>query len=115
MMSGGETVPRVSICVPVFNTEEYLDEAFRCIFSQTFQDFEVVVSDNSSTDSSMEIIKRYNDPRIRIFTNDRNYGLAYNFKKVLTYARGEFITFLFADDAMRADSIEKGLKILTDP
>jgi glycosyltransferase involved in cell wall biosynthesis len=113
-MSEAEKRPLVSICVPIFNMEGYVDEAFRCIFSQTVQDFEVVVSDNCSTDRSIEIIKAYNDPRIRIFHNDQNYGLLYNFKKVLTYARGEYITYLFADDGIRSDSIEQGLKIMQD-
>ncbi|MFO0434354.1 MAG: glycosyltransferase, partial [Sphingobacteriaceae bacterium] len=67
------------------------------------------------TDRTVEMIKRYNDPRIKIFSNDTNIGLLANFKKVFTYATGKYMSFLGADDGMEPTCIEKAVNILEAP
>lgn len=106
--------PLVSICIPVYNGEEYIDETIQDCLNQTYQNFEIIFSDNCSTDRTVEFIKRYNDPRIKIFSNDTNIGLLANFKKVFTYATGKYMSFLGADDGMDSTCIEKAVKILED-
>ena len=103
--------PLVSICIPIYNTEKYVAETLKSVLGQTYKNIEVIFSDNCSTDRSIEIIKSFNDPRIKIFKNETNLGLEYNCKKVLTLATGEYIKFLGADDGMELDAIEEAIKI----
>jgi glycosyltransferase involved in cell wall biosynthesis len=92
--------PRVSICVPVFNSSRYLAEAFDSILEQTFSDFEVIAIDDRSTDDSPDIIRLYasRDRRIRCSINEQNVGMVKNWNKCLFSAQGEYIKYLFGDD-----------------
>ena len=67
--------------------------------SQTFQDFEIIIADNCSTDNSIEIIESFNDDRIRLIKNEYNIGFAPN-QKVTQHAKGEYINLLSSDDMM---------------
>lgn len=107
--------PLVSICIPVYNGEKFIDETIQCCLNQTHRNIEVIISDNCSTDSTLDRIRSYNDPRIKIFSNAKNEGLAANFKKVFTYATGKYMTFLGADDGMELDAMEKAVKIMEAP
>jgi glycosyltransferase involved in cell wall biosynthesis len=109
------TQPLVSICIPIYNAESYVDEIVHTCLRQTYQNLEVIFSDNCSTDATIKRIESYSDPRIRLFRNESNEGLVSNFKKVFTYASGKYMSFLAADDGMRADCIEKCVAILEDP
>lgn len=94
-------VPRVSIGVPVFNGEKnYLQHTLDSLLSQTFKDFEVVISDNASTDRTEEICKGYasRDSRIRYYRNDINRGASWDHNRVFELARGEFFKWNSADD-----------------
>ena len=77
--------PRVSIGLPVFNAERYLAEALDSFLNQTFTDFELIISDNASTDQTQTICRDYmaRDQRIRYFRNEKNQGSIYNHNRVL--------------------------------
>lgn len=107
--------PLVSICIPVYNGEKFIDETVKDCLNQTYKNIEIIFSDNCSTDHTVEMIKRYNDPRIKIFSNETNIGLLANFKKVFTYATGKYMSFLGADDGMEPTCIEKAINILEAP
>ena len=107
--------PLVSICIPVYNGEKFIDETVKDCLNQTYKNIEIIFSDNCSTDRTVEMIKRYNDPRIKIFSNDTNIGLLANFKKVFTYATGKYMSFLGADDGMEPTCIEKAVNVLEAP
>jgi glycosyltransferase involved in cell wall biosynthesis len=109
------SLPLVSICIPVYNGSKFIDETIRCCIEQTYPNLEIIFSDNCSTDDTLERIRNYTDPRIRIFQNESNLGLAANYRKVLTYATGKYMTFLGADDGMDKDSVEKQVKLLELP
>ncbi len=104
--------PLVSICIPCFNVESYIKYTINDCLNQTYKNIEVIISDNCSTDRTLHIIRGYNDSRIKIYSNSKNEGLLYNFKKVFTYASGKYMTFLGADDGMDLTTIEKSVKIL---
>jgi glycosyltransferase involved in cell wall biosynthesis len=93
---------RVSVLVPVYNAERYLSECLESILSQDFSDFEVIISDDSSTDSSPRIIQSFaaRDSRIRWSKNPRNLGEAGNSNVCLKEARGKYIKFVHADDKL---------------
>ena len=85
------SAPRVSIGLPVYNGERYLAQSIECLLGQSFTDFELIVSDNASTDSTPAIVRRYaeKDSRVRWFRSETNRGLAWNFNRVVELARGE--------------------------
>ncbi|SMX24228.1 glycosyltransferase family 2 protein [Boseongicola aestuarii] len=72
--------PKVSLCMPVFNGANFIDEALASICEQTYADFELIVTDNASSDDTADIVRRWaeQDPRIRYIRNDRNIGAAQN-------------------------------------
>ena len=106
--------PLVSICIPIYNTEKFVHETLDCVLQQTYTNLEIIFSDNCSTDKTVEIIKSYNDSRIKLYQNSENIGLVNNFIKVLSYASGKYMMFLGADDGMDYTAIEKGVAILED-
>ena len=92
--------PRVTVFIPVYNRERYLVETLDSVLAQSFTDFEVVLVDDGSVDRSIEIIEAYQDPRIRLFRNEKNLGIPRTRNRGLEEARGEFIALLDSDDIM---------------
>ncbi|HXF41557.1 MAG TPA: glycosyltransferase [Blastocatellia bacterium] len=90
--------PKVSVCIPTYNTARYLADAIDSVLAQEFTDFELVICDNASTDETPEICRRYTDSRIRYVRFAELTNQAGNFNRCLNEARGEFITLLHADD-----------------
>jgi glycosyltransferase involved in cell wall biosynthesis len=91
-------MPRVSICIPTYNTARYLPQAIESILAQDFTDYELVVCDNASTDETPAIVRRYNDSRIRYLRSEELTNQAGNFNRCLDAARGELVTLLHSDD-----------------
>ncbi len=93
-------IPRLSIGLPVYNGEKYLIETFDAILGQTYKDFELIISDNASTDGTADICRRYerDDSRIRYIRQPHNIGAAPNHNFVFQQSRGEFFKWLGADD-----------------
>lgn len=92
------SAPKVTVLMTVCNAEKYLRQAIESVLNQTFTDFELLITDDASTDSSPEIIRSYQDPRIRVIRNSTNRGVAYSRKEALELARGEYVAVLDADD-----------------
>lgn len=90
----------VSICITAFNRERYIDDAVESALRQTYQPLEIVVVDDASTDSTVERVRSYDDPRIRLFVNKTNLGQSANRNLALALARGELIKFLDSDDML---------------
>ncbi len=94
------TSPKVSVCIDSFNYGRFLPEAIESVLGQSFQDFEVIISDDCSTDDSFAIAQRYaeRDDRIRAMQNAHNLGMVKNRNAGLALARGEYVKTLHADD-----------------
>lgn len=92
-------MPKISIIIPVYNAEEYLEECLLTISQQTFNDFEILAINDGSTDNSLEILKQYqeNEPRLKIFSQV-NKGVSAARNLGVEYAKGECIAFVDADD-----------------
>lgn len=106
-----ESMPLVSLCIPIYNTEKFIHETMDCLVNQTYKNIEIIFSDNCCTDKTMDIIRSYNDPRVKIYQNDKNYGHLYNFRKVLTYATGKYMKLLGSDDGMELNAVEEAVKL----
>jgi glycosyltransferase involved in cell wall biosynthesis len=107
--------PKVSICIPIYNAEKFIHETIASVLAQTYQDFEIVITDNCSTDGSAAIIQSFNDPRIRYMKNDSNIGAEGNWNKVLTLANGSYVKLLCADDVIYPTCLEEQVAVLDNP
>lgn len=98
----------ISIIMPVYNTEMYLETAILSVLMQTNGDFELICIDDCSTDSSLDILKRFStlDSRIKLLKNDVNRGLSYNRNRALEVAKGDYIFFLDSDDWISLNTLE---------
>ncbi len=92
----------ISVIIPLYNKEDYISTSIKSIFKQSYNDYEIIVVNDGSTDKSVDIAKAFNDERIRIF-NKKNAGVAAARNKGIEEAKGEFITFLDADDEWNED------------
>jgi len=111
-------MPRVSIGLPVYNGEQFLDEALRSLLAQTYKDIEIVISDNGSTDRTQEICQRYvaQDSRIRYHREQQNQGASWNYNRVVELSTGEFFKWAAHDDLITPDYLEKCIAVLdADP
>ncbi|HQE79390.1 MAG TPA: glycosyltransferase [Syntrophorhabdaceae bacterium] len=92
------STPKISIGMPVYNGEKYIRKALDSLLRQTFTDFELIISDNASTDRTREICLEYakKDNRIRYYRNQENIGAAKNFNRLIELSSGEF--FMWAGD-----------------
>ena len=106
--------PCVSICLPVYNGEDYISEAIDSIRAQTFDDYEVIISDNASTDGTPKICRAFamEDPRVKFYRADINQGLAWNMNRALSLANGRYVMWICHDDRMQPDYIERCVEIL---
>ena len=106
--------PKVSLVMKVYNGEKYLREAMESILSQTFTDFEFLIIDDGSKDSSAEIVRSYQDKRIRFLQNEKNMGLCATQNRVIEEARGEYIAVMDCDDISYPTRFEKQVKYLDE-
>ncbi|MBR1908272.1 glycosyltransferase [bacterium] len=101
---------KVSVIITSYNYEQYIKDVIKSVLNQTFTDFELIIIDDCSSDNSAEIIKSFNDDRIKFIQNDKNYGLKYSVKKAVETAQGEWIAFLESDDLWVSNNLETRLK-----
>jgi len=106
--------PRVSIGVPVYNGARFLASTLDSLLRQTYQDFELIISDNASTDATADICKEYlaRDPRVRYERNPENRGAAWNINRVAELATGEYFKWAMADDLCEPELVERCVEIL---
>lgn len=100
-------MPVVSVLMPVFNAEKYVEEAINSILDQTLKDFELIVLNDASTDASKNIILSIQDTRIRYIENETNQGLAYSRNRLLGEANSKYIAWLDADDVAYPTRLEE--------
>ncbi|MGI9328390.1 MAG: glycosyltransferase family 2 protein [Pseudomonadales bacterium] len=110
--------PKVSIGVPIFNGANYLQEALDSLLAQTYEDFEILICDNASTDSTGDICKKYvaQDHRISYHRNEQNIGPDLNFTRIVDLARGEYFKWAAHDDLLEPTFLQKCVAALdADP
>jgi glycosyltransferase involved in cell wall biosynthesis len=94
--------PRVSVGLPVYNGQVYLAETISSILSQDFEDFELIIADNCSTDNTIDLVRSFaaNDDRVRLLRSDKNVGAARNYNRLVHVARGELFKWAGYDDLL---------------
>ncbi len=121
-LSGGEgrgekffapTTRAVSVCVPTYNGAAFIEEALHSILNQTYQDFELLVVDDGSTDATLDIVQSFPDPRIQVHRNPERLGIPANWNRCLELAGGEFVCLFHQDDVMLPENLECKVQLLS--
>lgn len=113
VIDGGKRIPGlVSIVMPSFNTAEYIKESIDSVLNQTYENFELIVVDDNSTDDSIDVVKSYDDTRIKLIINNENKGAAFSRNKALLESKGEWIAFLDSDDIWESTKLEKQIMFM---
>lgn len=99
--------PIISVLMPAYNAEKYIEEAIDSILKQTFSNFEFIIIDDGSTDRTLDIIKSIKDTRIKLIQNGGNKGLIYTLNYGLTLAQGKYIARMDADDISQPERLQK--------
>ena len=111
-MSGNEATPAVSVVIPLYNKAAYVDRAISSVFAQSFEDLEVIVVDDGSTDPGGEIVAAIRDPRLRLI-RQANAGVAAARNVGVGASRGRWVAFLDADDTWRPDRLARQFATLS--
>lgn len=108
--------PKVSVLIPTYNRQDYVCEAIDSVLGQSFTDFELIVTDNCSTDSTAEIVQKYasRDRRVIYHRNEYNLGVIGNLNQGLLLARGKYIKFVFSDDKLAPTCLEMFAKVMEE-
>ncbi len=110
-----DSIPlKVSVCIPVFNGSDYIAESIDSVLSQTYEDFQLVVCDNCSTDNTEEIVRSFRDARLKYVRNAENLGLVGNFNRCLEHAKGEYVCIWHHDDVMLPDNLKLKVQLLEE-
>jgi len=106
----------ISVCIPVYNGDNYIRESIESVLNQTERNFELLIVDNCSVDQTLSIVAEYDDPRIRVFVNKWNLGGVANFNRCIELAKREFIVLLPHDDVLLPTALEVFSKeLVSDP
>ncbi len=106
-------MPLVSVCIPTYNSAAFIAETIECVLQQTVQDFEILITDNCSTDATVEICNKYKekDPRVFLYSNQENIGAFPNFNRGGLFGRGQYLKFLMSDDLLAPTYLERTIAI----
>ena len=104
----------VSVCIAVYNREKFIKNAIESVLKQTYQNFEIIIINDGSTDGSLEVINDFDDKRIKVFSNESNKGVTYTRNRYLEKASGELIAVLDSDDEWLNMKLEKQSLIYVD-
>jgi glycosyltransferase involved in cell wall biosynthesis len=113
-MGASEVEPLVSVILPVYNSDKYLSDAIHSILAQTYNNFELIIINDHSTDQSMELVRTFSekDSRIRVIQNPENIGISKSLNKGLEISKGVYIARMDADDISFPDRLEKQVNYL---
>lgn len=107
-------MPTVSVIIPSYNHEKFVKECIQSVLDQTYQDFEIIITDDCSTDGTVSIIEQFDDPRVKLFRHRVNRGVSITANNCILHARGKYIAWLSSDDAWYPDKLEKQVQYLDE-
>lgn len=97
----------VTICIPVKNGELFIEDAINSCLTQTYKNYEILIIDNASTDTTINIVSSFSSDKINLIRNPTDIGITANFNLCIEHARGKYIKFLCADDVLKSNCIER--------
>ena len=102
-------IPKISVVIPFYNVENYLNQSLNSVINQKFRDIEIICINNNSTDNSLNILESYaqKDNRIKVINNQKNYGIAYSRNIGLKNATGDYVLFIDSDDFLVKDCLQE--------
>lgn len=102
-------MPKVSIIMPAYNAEKYIEDSIKSVLSQTYSNWELIIVDDYSSDNTVDIVKEYTglDRRIKLVCQKANFGVAFSRNKGLDCADGKYVAFLDSDDLWDREKLEK--------
>ncbi|MDC7286907.1 glycosyltransferase [Blautia schinkii] len=103
----------VSIIMPSYNTAQYIAETIQWVINQTYQNWELIIVDDCSTDDTDIVVEKIKDPRIKYIKNERNSGAAVSRNRALRIANGRWVAFLDSDDLWKPEKLEKQIRFMT--
>lgn len=104
--------PEITVLMSVFNGQKYLKEAIESILNQTFRNFELLIINDGSSDSSEQIVRSYTDHRIKFVINEKNQGLPFSLNRGIELSRGDYIARMDCDDISLPTRLEKQLAFM---
>lgn len=104
----------VSIIMPSWNTSEYISESIESVLEQAYQNWELIIVDDCSTDNTDSVVQSFSDPRIKYFKNECNMGAALTRNRAIREASGEWIAFLDSDDLWTPDKLQKQVNFMEE-
>lgn len=107
-------MPAVSVIIPSYNHEKYIVECIQSVLDQTFQDFEIIITDDGSADRTVEFIESFDDPRIKLFKFHKNRGACVAANNCIRHASGKYIAMLSSDDAWYPQKLAVQVKYLDE-
>lgn len=107
--------PRISICIPAYNSARFIEETLRSVLGQSYENIEIVIADDCSIDNTAQIVESFRDERIKFFRNKQNLGVEKNWNKTLRLATGKYCKLMGADDVLYPTFIEEQVNILENP
>lgn len=114
MINSNNKQPLVSICIPTYNAEKTISETLTSIINQTYKNMEIIISENASTDNTLTILNKFNDPRIKIYRTSKTIIAEKNFSRCIEFATGDYIAIFHADDLYNPDMVEKQVQAFYD-
>ena len=105
-------MPTVSVLIPSYNHEKFVRECIQSVLNQTFQDFEIIITDDGSTDHTTDVIESFDDPRIKLFKFHKNQGATVAANNCIRHATGKYIAMLSSDDAWYPQKLAVQVKYL---
>ena len=105
---------RISVCMTTYNGAQFIEKQLNSIVYQLGQDDEIIISDDQSTDDTLQIINKFSDSRIKVFRNNIRLGPVKNFQNALQYSTGKFIILADQDDIWLPDKVEDTYSLLLD-
>lgn len=110
--SAGNEQPLVSVFIPSYNGADFIAQTIQSVLDQTYQNFELVICDDCSPDNTVEVIRSFQDSRIRLIQNEKNLGYWGNFSKCIETTKGAYLKLLNDDDMLAPAALEKAVSIL---
>jgi glycosyltransferase involved in cell wall biosynthesis len=107
-------MPTVSVIIPSYNHEAFVQECIQSVLDQTFQDFEIIITDDGSSDRTVEIIESFDDPRIKLFKHPENKGASAASNNCIIHSSGKYVAMLSSDDAWYPEKLASQVQYLDE-